>query len=540
MRGLWVWVLLVASALGQAGDFRIAGKVVSAVDGRVLDRATVAIESVKTRARVATIVTRADGAFLFEHLPAGKYTLLGEAAGFVAANYEGHEGFSTAIVTGAAEVDAEHLLLRLLPAAFVAGRVLDEAGEPVRMAQVTLYREGHGTGKSEIGAVRSETTNDRGEYAMGGLGDGRYFLAVRATPWYATHPQNSGQPNGPQNNSPVVTGVDPSLDVAYPLTFYPDVADWREAAPLELKAGSETRVDVHLAPVRTARLTIRAAAGEQNVGYPQLRVKVFDHYEPVMGQVQNFEGGAEMVGLPPGRYAVQQSDPKTGMALRTSAVDLTSGGMEMNATNGAAVASLKVTVEGEGGAKLGGQLFVVLQGGATADATNAQADDKGVATFERLAAGEYRIHVFGQNRGYPVLRVDVKGKGVSRHLLTVASGEAVEAKVVVAGGPLVSLEGVARRNGKGVAGAMIVLVPVDDTEDAELFRRDQSDLDGTFVLPEVLPGRYIAVAIEDGWRLEWGKAAVLGKYLVKGVAVEVGAGGARTLKLPEPLVVQAR
>ncbi len=277
-----------------------------------------------------------------------------------------------------------------------------------------------------------------------------------------------------------------------------------------------------------------------NVGYPGMRVKVFNHYEPIMGQMQSFEGGAEMVGLPPGRYTVQQSDPKTGMPSRIGAVDLTGGGMEMGAASGTAMASLKVTVHEQGGGKLNSPLFVVLQGDAATDAANGHTNEKGEATFERLPAGEYRVRVFGQSRAYPMVRVEVMGKATSRDKVAVANGESAELRAVVLGTPLGSVEEVAQRDGKGVAGAMIVLVPVDETDDAELFRRDQSDLDGTFTLPQVMPGRYIAVAIDDGWKLEWGKAAVLSKYLTKGVAVEVGAGGARTMTLPEALVVQGR
>jgi hypothetical protein len=46
-----------------------------------------------------------------------------------------------------------------------------------------------------------------------------------------------------------------------------------------------------------------------------------------------------------------------------------------------------------------------------------------------------------------------------------------------------------------------------------LFRRDQSDTDGTFSLRDVLPGRYKIVAIENGWDLEWGNTEILKTHL---------------------------
>jgi len=50
----------------------------------------------------------------------------------------------------------------------------------------------------------------------------------------------------------------------------------------------------------------------------------------------------------------------------------------------------------------------------------------------------------------------------------------------------------------------------------EFFRRDQSDLDGSFALPNVVPGAYTAVAIEDTWDLDWSKPNVIAHYAKSG------------------------
>ncbi len=56
---------------------------------------------------------------------------------------------------------------------------------------------------------------------------------------------------------------------------------------------------------------------------------------------------------------------------------------------------------------------------------------------------------------------------------------------------------------------MIILEPDDPENNLPLFRRDQTDSDGTFTLQEVLPGHYKIMAIENGWDEEWAKPAVL-------------------------------
>jgi len=76
--------------------------------------------------------------------------------------------------------------------------------------------------------------------------------------------------------------------------------------------------------------------------------------------------------------------------------------------------------------------------------------------------------------------------------------------------------GVALNKDKPASGVMIVLAPLDLKSNPALFRRDQSDSDGSFALNVVVPGRYTLMAIEDGWDLEWGDAAVLQKYVAGG------------------------
>jgi hypothetical protein len=69
---------------------------------------------------------------------------------------------------------------------------------------------------------------------------------------------------------------------------------------------------------------------------------------------------------------------------------------------------------------------------------------------------------------------------------------------------------------------------------SELLRRDQSDLDGSFSLINVIPGEYVLVAIDDGWELNWVQARVMAHYLEQGRKVTVGRG---IVRLPDALAV---
>jgi hypothetical protein len=102
------------------------------------------------------------------------------------------------------------------------------------------------------------------------------------------------------------------------------------------------------------------------------------------------------------------------------------------------------------------------------------------------------------------------------------------------------VRGFARKDGKGMAGIMVVLVPKDLTALQGLVRRDQSDSDGSFSLNNVVPGQYTVVAIEDGWELDWERPEVISRYLPGGIPVTVTDSSGKLLPLSQPVPVQSR
>jgi hypothetical protein len=112
------------------------------------------------------------------------------------------------------------------------------------------------------------------------------------------------------------------------------------------------------------------------------------------------------------------------------------------------------------------------------------------------------------------------GAKASGRSVEITGGQDVRLKVVLSEGTG-RITGFALKDGKPVDGVMIVLVPEVPEHNLVLFRRDQSDSDGSFVLPGVHPGKYTVVAIENGWELEWLTPGVLEKYLGGGEPVQV-------------------
>src|SRR5258708_36514529 len=57
----------------------------------------------------------------------------------------------------------------------------------------------------------------------------------------------------------------------------------------------------------------------------------------------------------------------------------------------------------------------------------------------------------------------------------------------------------------------------------------QSDSDGTFALREILPGKFLLMAIENGWNLEWTNPAVLKPFRERGDVIEIVPGDAKNV-----------
>ncbi len=536
---LLVVLLFACSMLGQQSPgvlekahSRIAGHVLSAADGHKISGATVSISNVQGGALVASVLSGDDGAFVFQDLSPGKYSLSGQRRGFIGASYEEHDQFSSAIVTGSG-LDTTKLVLQLEPEATILGRVLDEDGELVRGAQVTLYREGYATGKKQVKAYTVTQTDSFGEFALSQLRSGRYFVAVRATPWYAV----AAAPIDPQ--SPILTGVDPALDVAYPLTFNGDVTQSDDAVAIVLKAGNQIRTDVHLSPVPALKISFRSSPDGPGGRLVSLQTPVFGGFEQLPAQLQSSpDGASQIVGLGPATYRFETFDPSVGNKSQMGELDLAGGSVEIGPLGSVAEGSMQITVVVDSGEKPPAQTIVALLGTHPGPDQRQMLDVNGAVTFRGVPPDDYHFLIFGGGHTWQTVQVAEGDKPLNQDHRQLAAGESASLKLVIAS-TAKAVEGLAVRDGKPFSGAMIVLVPVDAMANTDLFRRDQSDQDGTFSLPDVAAGRYILIAVENGWKLEWGRPEVLSPFLAQGLAVQVLPTERKTLHLASPVAVQA-
>jgi Carboxypeptidase regulatory-like domain len=514
--------------------FKIAGMVVSSLTGTPLSQARVTLADTADGRNTAFIITTDNGRFTFAPLSRGKYALEGARRGFIPAAYEQHEQFSTAIVTGTG-LNTENLVLRLTPLAQLSGKVIDETGDPIRKANVTLYLEDHEAGMKRTIPIGNDSTDDEGYYEFAALVPGNYFVSVSATPWYAVHsfPSTARPNNLPPN-------VKPSLDVAYPATFNNGATDSQAATPITVHGGDHLQVDVHISPVPVLHLIFHAPGDEQQgFATPLFEKRVFDsvEYTNFDGMRPISPGVYELTGIPAGKYSVRMQGPGSPQTQQSNEMNLVKDGQELDVAQSLPSASVKFTVTMPAREPQPKQLSIALRDSRMQVVGFQPVDPTGAAAFEDLPAGKYSIVVFSPKKRYSVVRTINSGVEIPGHDLNATPGSNLSLTVFLAGG-IVSVEGFVMRAGKASSGIMVALIPKDPQSHLDMFRRDQSDSDGSFVLRDVIPGTYTLIAVEDAWGFPWQQPESLKGYLEHGQNLTVGELMSNSVHLPDPIEAQ--
>ena len=518
---------------GSPSQFRVAGKVINQNGSSPLPQCRVTLREVKNPKNVRSALTGDDGRFEFL-APAGKYNLSGAKRGFITASYDQHDQFSSAIVTGA-DVEAENLVLKLSAFAMLSGRVLDETGEPVRRAQVMLWRQTHQSGVNRIVRFRGEMIDDLGGYEFAGLNDGTYFLSVSAQPWYAVHPPTAAQEGG----AALPVSVDRSLDVVFPTTYYADATESDDATPILLGGGARVELELHMRSVPAVHFVFRHEQKPEGTFFmPLLQKRAFDGVEPQQSQdgVRMIGPGVAELTAAPGKYTVRLPNEKGNGQV--AEVDLSQDHQEVEAPSEENLSNLEMTVKVSGEATPPRGIFLTLRDSTRTVAVQEVSGD-GEAKFANVKAGTYEVFVGSPDGDYSVAGITVDGRETPGHTLMISPGVSLSLSLRLVEGSG-SIEGFVRKAGQGVRGAMVVLIPKNPENNRDLFRRDQSDLDGSFVLRNVIPGTYTLVAIADGWDLDWSRAAVITKYATHGQRVIVPGQGKAAIQLREAVELQLK
>ena len=215
------------------------------------------------------VTTDDRGRFVFESLPAGRYTLTAEKPAYVKTFYgsrrAGHGPASPIAISDGQRIT--DISMRLMRGAVIAGSIVDEQNQPVAGAQVRVYQPRIVNGERRFveppGPIDWATSDDRGRYRIYGLVPGEYAVRSTGGGGVALDVRLMTPAELEIADRALRTAPDPKAAGSEPdpprVTragmYYPGVIDVSQAQTITVEAGEErTGVDIRSVLVRSSRV----------------------------------------------------------------------------------------------------------------------------------------------------------------------------------------------------------------------------------------------------------------------------------------------
>jgi carboxypeptidase family protein len=560
---------LAPGRTAKTGTGRIRGRVIAGDTGSVLRRAQIRISSPDIGTKTA--LTDSQGRYEFRDLPAGRFTISVSKSGFVTMQYGQNRPFEPGrpieLVDAQVMDKADFALPR---GSVLAGRILDEFGEPVAEANVTAMRMQYAGGRRRlVPSGRNSMTNDLGQFRVYGLPPGEYYVSASLRTLdnmvMDILGANSGGPSGSNNNT------------GYAATYYPGTPNPAEAQRISVGVGQELpSVDIQLQPVRLAKITGVATSSD---GKPMSGALVM--LMPAMRDaVQMFPGGTSRTnkdgqftlnGIAPGEYVLQAQSLNAIMSAAGQAMSLMSGSDSTPAAPAPSAAEREfamanVTVAGEdinglvvvgtrgahasgrivfdGGAAPEGmtqaRLLAVqtdpdMNGPATAAFGNASIKENGTFEIDGLVGGR-TFRFANPPKGWHIKRILLDADEVTDKGIDFKPGEDVAGVTIEMTNKNQSIAGAVTDARGDASKDYTVVVFAQDQQKWTLsinryLQTARPDQQGRYKINNVPPGEYYAIAVEYVAQGDWNDPEWLTRASRSATRVTVQEGESKTLDL---------
>jgi protocatechuate 3,4-dioxygenase beta subunit len=566
----------------------ISGYIVKMGAGDPVSKAIVTLSAFNGgRAQSYTATTTTGGQFAFQNLDPGQYRLSATRSGYVRMEYgartPNRQGLPITVNPGQKIAD---VVLQLMPAGTISGRVYDRDGEPMANVNVEALKYSYQEGQRIMNVVQTARTNDLGEYRLFWLQPGFYF--VSATPpegqrgalinaLSVAGPDiagaigdiianrgggrgNGGRGAGPRGGqqppaaTPQGNGADQATEGYIPV-YYPGTTDAQSAAPINLPPGVIfSGVDLTVASVHTLRVQGQVINGVTGQPAQNAQIVLLPAQRATGGggrggirNVGNFrsrinnQGAFEIRGVTPGSYELIAilNDRNNRMSAR---LPLEIGNSDVQ--NASLIVTPGFSLTGrlaiEGQSATGNQdlprIRVNLRPDAAAQVAGAppaaavQAD--GTFKLDQVGRDDYRLTVSGMPRNAYVKTarygaVDVMSEGLRLdHQPTASLDITISSNTGIADGTV--------QNEKQEAEPNVTVVFVPDAarrSRLDLYRTTSTDANGHFHVEGLTPGDYRVFAWEEVEMGAWQDPDFLRTFEDRGKAVHISEGGTANIEL---------
>jgi hypothetical protein len=499
------------------------------VRGRVTTRdAGAPLRGVEIRVRATDgrenrlVATDADGYFVVSDLAAGEWLITASKPGFISQQHGQERPFDApqplVLSTGVATAN-----FSLRRAGAIAGRVVDEFGEPLAGVKMQVLRTRIQRGRRTLTAAGvSDQTDDTGAFRIFGLPAGEYYVA------------------GSLRLAPAENLI---IDAAgSPPTYYPGVPILADAQRIVLGTGEEQgNISFAIQRVHTVRVAGRVIAASGDATGASVELTSTTDFTVAMaryGTIVAPDGSFELTDVAPGSYAIRSTYVKQGgEEMQQAYVPVTVGTTDLSDV--VVVLARPAVIDGglvaDGTTTLPANLRMSVVAASTRDS---HVEMGGIVPngrrFRVRASGPSALRVEGLPETLMVKAIEIGGRDVADTMIELAGGETYDARVVLTD-RITELAGRVTTGGSPAPRAQVVVFADDPAKwlyGSRFVQTARADDTGNFRV-RALPAesRYVAVALdyleeEEQWDPEF-----LDRLRARGSAVSIGDGERKSIDL---------
>jgi protocatechuate 3,4-dioxygenase beta subunit len=521
-------------AVKKRDEASVSGTVVTLAGSEPLRKARVLVQSTADRMRMISATTDPGGHFEIKGLQPGPYQLTVSRVGYVTQKYGQRKPTDPgATLTLRPSQELKDLQFRMIPSAVIAGRVLDEDGEPLPDVTVSALRETYDKGKRSLFAGASVQSNDLGEYRLFGLAPGRYFVSARLESW--RHGVNEGEEQAQSSSQ------------GYAKMYYPGVPDRSRASTIAIKSGEEipsTEILMRQVLVYHIRghvynqVTHRPGADSYVLLLPKTPSQQGD-FADSFTMVQKRDGSFDIHDVLPGSYIVTSfwSDQGKNYLARVP-VEVGNAdvdGISLNITPGAPVNG-RVIWDGQPALDKD-DLSIRLETTDNSLVFHApsRVNSDGSFSIPDVSDGSFNVVTFGESKDCYIKDIVYAGHAALEDGFNFTRGSAALLEITISSRGARVQGTVTDDDGLPAPGVYVALVPDSEARRAKhrLYKSITTDQYGHFDLRGIAPGEYLLFSWTDIEEGAWEDPDFMKEFIEKkkGESISLQEGDTKSMNL---------